>query len=255
MNGLTIGQVARLAGVSIKTIRHYHRKGLLAEPPRDRSGYRRYRSQDILRLVEARALASAGVALDEVSTLLAQDPAAFQDSLEQIEAQLSRKIEALEQRRELLRRMQALGPSWLPKPVLGILKKLESLNFAPQFTSMQRDSMVLAAALAPEFLETYVEQMHLRLNDSEYVALMKQLWEALSWNPEDPRLEALAKEMADLLLAKPDYLHPTNPPQSALADRERYQLINHFAELPAAMDLTRRIEDHLRHAGIEIPTH
>jgi DNA-binding transcriptional MerR regulator len=39
---LRIGELADLAGVTVRTIRHYHAKGLLAEPPRDPSGYRRY---------------------------------------------------------------------------------------------------------------------------------------------------------------------------------------------------------------------
>ncbi|MEV1169149.1 MerR family DNA-binding transcriptional regulator [Nonomuraea sp. NPDC049784] len=35
----------------MKTVRHYHRHGLIDGPDRDRSGYRRYGSADLLRLV------------------------------------------------------------------------------------------------------------------------------------------------------------------------------------------------------------
>lgn len=59
-NGLTIGQAAAFVGVTIKTVRHYHRLGLVAEPERDGSGYRRYGSADLLRLIQARTLAGAG---------------------------------------------------------------------------------------------------------------------------------------------------------------------------------------------------
>jgi MerR family regulatory protein len=55
---ITIGQLAAYAGVTIKAIRHYHQRGLLAEPPRDSSDYRRYRAEDAIELVkitEARA--------------------------------------------------------------------------------------------------------------------------------------------------------------------------------------------------------
>ena len=45
---LTIGQLARHAGVSIKTIRVYHDEGLLSEPERDTSGYRRYTAQHVI---------------------------------------------------------------------------------------------------------------------------------------------------------------------------------------------------------------
>ena len=39
---LSISQLASYAGVTVRTVRHYHAKGLLPEPVRDRSGYRAY---------------------------------------------------------------------------------------------------------------------------------------------------------------------------------------------------------------------
>lgn len=50
INGLKIGQVARGAGVGIDTVRYYERRGLVAEPPRRRSGYRAYPSSAIPRV-------------------------------------------------------------------------------------------------------------------------------------------------------------------------------------------------------------
>lgn len=58
--GLTIGHAAAFAGITVKTARHYHRLGLVEEPERDRSGYRRYGSTDLLRLVQARTLVDLG---------------------------------------------------------------------------------------------------------------------------------------------------------------------------------------------------
>jgi DNA-binding transcriptional MerR regulator len=45
---LTIGQVARSAGVGVETVRFYEREGLLAEPTRRPSGYRQYEENDQL---------------------------------------------------------------------------------------------------------------------------------------------------------------------------------------------------------------
>ncbi len=42
---------ASLAGVTVRTIRHYHQIDLLAEPPRDANGYRRYGVQHLVRLL------------------------------------------------------------------------------------------------------------------------------------------------------------------------------------------------------------
>jgi DNA-binding transcriptional MerR regulator/pimeloyl-ACP methyl ester carboxylesterase len=79
--GLTIGQAAAFAGVTVKTLRHYHRLGLVDEPRRDTSGYRRYTSTDLFRLVQVRALAEAGVPLAEVGDLLDADHERFADAL------------------------------------------------------------------------------------------------------------------------------------------------------------------------------
>ena len=64
-HGLTISQAAAVAGVTVKTVRHYHRLRLVPEPRRDPSGYRRYGSAELLRLVSVRTLAEAGVPLGE----------------------------------------------------------------------------------------------------------------------------------------------------------------------------------------------
>lgn len=40
MKGLTIGELAKNAGVNIETIRYYERLGLISEPPRTEAGYR-----------------------------------------------------------------------------------------------------------------------------------------------------------------------------------------------------------------------
>jgi MerR family transcriptional regulator, copper efflux regulator len=50
MQALTIGKVAKHAGVGIDTVRFYERKGLIAEPPRGASGYRYYPEDAVSRL-------------------------------------------------------------------------------------------------------------------------------------------------------------------------------------------------------------
>lgn len=71
-NNLRSGELARLAGVSTDTLRHYERKGVLARPRRSNNGYREYSAEalDRVRLVQ-RAL-SVGFTLDELSRILKQ---------------------------------------------------------------------------------------------------------------------------------------------------------------------------------------
>lgn len=49
------GELAELAGVSVRTLRHYHRIGLLPEPPRTSAGYRTYASSTSLSRCKALA--------------------------------------------------------------------------------------------------------------------------------------------------------------------------------------------------------
>ena len=82
---ITIGQLASYAGVTVKAVRVYHARGLLPEPPRDASGYRRYTAQDAISLVKIRTLAEAGVPLARIRDLLAADPGAFAAAIAEID--------------------------------------------------------------------------------------------------------------------------------------------------------------------------
>ena len=73
---LTIGQLAEYVGVTVRAIRHYHQRGLLPEPPRDESGYRRYGAQAVLDLVRIKILSEAGVPLSRIDELLKRPRAA-----------------------------------------------------------------------------------------------------------------------------------------------------------------------------------
>src|SRR6188472_692576 len=66
---LTIGEVARRAGVATSTVRFYERRGLLSADAR-RSGQRRYRVDSLRRLVFIGMLQDAGLSLDDISGVL-----------------------------------------------------------------------------------------------------------------------------------------------------------------------------------------
>ena len=66
---LTIGKVARRAGVATSTVRFYERRGLLTANAR-RSGQRRYRVETLRRLVFIGMLQDAGLSLDDIAGVL-----------------------------------------------------------------------------------------------------------------------------------------------------------------------------------------
>src|SRR5690606_6813754 len=67
---MQIGQLARQAGVPIDTVRYYERRGLLAPPARQPSGYRRYQADDLRRLRFIRRSKALGFTLEEIRELL-----------------------------------------------------------------------------------------------------------------------------------------------------------------------------------------
>jgi MerR family mercuric resistance operon transcriptional regulator len=66
---MTIGQLARSAGVGIETVRFYERRGLLEEPPRKASGYRQYGDDVVARLRFIRRAKELGFSLKEIGEL------------------------------------------------------------------------------------------------------------------------------------------------------------------------------------------
>jgi DNA-binding transcriptional MerR regulator len=93
---LTISQVAAYAGVTVRAVRHYHQIGLLPEPKRDASGYRRYGATAVVSLIKICALANAGVPLSEIGEMLQADASTFAQAVQRIDSHLRDQIERLE---------------------------------------------------------------------------------------------------------------------------------------------------------------
>ena len=70
---LTVGLLAKSAGVNVETIRFYQRKGLLPEPDKPLGGIRRYDPSVLARLRFIKAAQRLGFILDEVGDLLKLD--------------------------------------------------------------------------------------------------------------------------------------------------------------------------------------
>ena len=245
--GITIGQAAAFAGVTIKTVRHYHKLGLVAEPERDSSGYRRYGSDDLLRLVQVRTLAAAGVQLADISTLLDADAERFAAALTGIEQQLT-------DRRDTLHRL-ADDRALLPDRACAVLDRMPGLGFDPGYVAGQREALVLFRALVPEGFDSFVTQLEYRLDDPEFVHLTQRSWDALSWDSDDPRIEELASALADNLLAKPELLAVPAGFQARPDTAARYGMVNSHGqeEWPTSARLTSLVEDKLRAAGVPVP--
>jgi MerR family copper efflux transcriptional regulator len=104
MDTLSIGQVARKAGVGVETVRFYEREGLLEEPPRRASGYRQYSEQVVTRLHFIKRAQKLGFSLKEISELLLRVDA--QTSCEEVKQRTEAKIAEVEHKLVELQRMR-----------------------------------------------------------------------------------------------------------------------------------------------------
>ena len=254
MNGLTIGQAAAFADVTVKTVRVYHQHGLIDEPRRDSSGYRRYGSADLLRLIQVRTLAGAGVPLAEIGDLLDADPDRFAAALVDVERRLTDRIEELIARRDMLHRLAHGDRVLLPDRACALLDRIPDLGFTEDDVALAREGMVLVRALVPEGFDDYLCQIEHALDDPRYVSLIKRCWRAREWEPNDPRIDELAAAMADYLVADPSLLAITTGLQARADGATRYELLSHHGEeqSPASARLNALIEARLRSAGIGI---
>ncbi len=135
MKALTIGQVARMAGVRVDTIRYYERRGLLPPPVRRPTlhgpGYRQYDPDTVRRIRFIKRAQRLGFSLREIAELLALrlDPwADRQEVRRRVAAKVAdveARIRALEAMRQTLRALMARCEDSGPVCECPILEALE----------------------------------------------------------------------------------------------------------------------------------
>jgi len=108
MSSLTIGKVARQAGVGVETVRFYEREGLIEEPPRRASGYRQYPPETAARIRFVRRAKELGFTLKEIKELLSLR-ASPRSRCTDVRQRAEAKIEDIQQKiRDLQKMMKSL---------------------------------------------------------------------------------------------------------------------------------------------------
>jgi DNA-binding transcriptional MerR regulator len=189
---LTIGQLADYAGVTVRAVRHYHQRGLLAEPARDASGYRRYDASAVVDLIRIKTLAQAGVPLARIEELLGAGPGQFTQAIAHIDKAMAARIRDLREHRRRLAELTGGERLFLPADVVDLLDKLRAIGVSPRAVRIERDAWIVAAALSPERVTEWLEQKRSALASAEFRQLYLAYDEAFDWDPDDPRLAELA---------------------------------------------------------------
>lgn len=196
---LTIGQLAAYAGVTVRAIRHYHATGLLAEPDRDHSGYRRYDATAVVEMIKIRTLADAGVPLAKVRELLEATEEQLAAAVQEIDGRLRAEIRERQRHRRRLAQLTSGDSLVLPAEVVNYLDRLRARGATEEMIAPERDAWILLAARWPEQIPAVIADKIAQLDDPKVVRLYDLIGAiARDWDAGGS-VQHLLIEAADLL--------------------------------------------------------
>lgn len=204
--GRTVGVVARLTGVSVRTLHHYDQIGLVVPSQRTQGEYRVYSDADIERLHQVLTYRELGFSLEQIATLL-DDPHA--DAMAHLESQ--RKL--LAERIDRLHRMVAAVEDMMNAKKQGVqLTAAEQIEiFGDNWPG-----------------EEYAAEAEQRWGDTD---AWKQSQDRnahrtkADWQQIKDRMDAFEQELADALRAG---VAPGSAAADALAEEHRAQIELHY---------------------------
>lgn len=187
-------EVAKLADVTVRTLRHYHAIGLLPEPPRGANGYREYEVDDLVRLLRIKRLTTLGFSLSRIGEVLDEMDRNLTDSsgpnadaaLDELDRELALQIERLEEQRRtiaLLKR-ERFDPD-LPVRFARIKKQFEVLFPSSTITNSDREALLIAGNLFTEEDTDELERVLTALFDGDTVHQLRAVQARFDHLPAD----------------------------------------------------------------------
>ncbi len=143
--GLLIGDIARLSGLTPRAVRHYHAVGLLPEPARDSSGYRRYGTADLIALVRIARLRALGMPVARIVDRVGHSNSGdLSDSLRVLAGELTEEIERLTRLRDRLE--HAVDADSLDDPADTLARAPSTGSWAPMRPSRPKKCRLLTCS-------------------------------------------------------------------------------------------------------------
>jgi DNA-binding transcriptional MerR regulator len=189
-------QFADLAGVTVRTLHHYDRLGLL-RPRRTESGYRVYRESDLERLEQIVALKFVGLPLKRIKTLLERDNLDLLDALPRqrlvLEAKrklIDRAIRAIEDAERTLAAGQRPNAAVLKK-IIEVIEMQDNSTWAENYYSEEALAKLKKREWTPEMQEQTTKK---------WTELFSEVEAALGEDPAGEKAQALATRWGALIL-------------------------------------------------------
>ncbi|MFG2881408.1 MerR family transcriptional regulator [Streptomyces sp. NPDC048297] len=158
--GYSVGQVAAFAGVTVRTLHHYDKAGLLSPSDRSPAGYRSYDDADLARLQQIFFYRELGFPLDEIAVVLRDPQACALHHLRSRQRQLREEIDRLERLAEVAEHaieVQRTGVALTPEERFEVFGEISfDLSYATeaqlkwQHSASYREAMARAGAHTEE---------------------------------------------------------------------------------------------------------
>ena len=244
---MRIGELAALAGVTTRTIRHYHDLGVLAEPERAPNGYRTYTLRDAVALARVKRLAALGLSLAEIREVVADGRRGdLREALVALCADLEREEERIRLQRARLADLLERDGLDLGDPTSGdLVTWLHTLSAEPgSVAALERVYAALAEAALDQSPDPAVRHLVRSLtHDPEHVTTIRRLYAATddlaNATADDPRVAALAEELAATMPRELIDLLPEEDEATTLHDHPGLDAL--LAELaPAPAEVARQ---------------
>jgi DNA-binding transcriptional MerR regulator len=174
------GELASIAGVTVRTLRHYHQVGVLPEPVRTANGYRNYGVRDLITLLQVKRLAALGVPLEQIPAALDSAEGGHSALLDNLDRELEAQIDRLTAQRALVAQLRSTSaapdlPLDLPPELGPFLAQWARANPSPELAKIDRDQSILLAHLAGAEGMPHLVSMFERMTDPTFLADMARL--------------------------------------------------------------------------------
>lgn len=239
-------ELARLAGVTVRALRHYHQLGILDEPHRAANGYREYTVHHLVRVLRISRLSSLGVSLTELKPVLDADAANASELLDRLDAETAAKIDRLTARRELIGRLK----EWNAAPDLPDQLARHVALFAAHMgdstlARFDREQAILVSHLLGADGADAVSAVYARFSEPELleasVALTRRL-EQLDADAPDSAVDAI---VSDIITTFEPVMRELRADETEGADAAAISLLTEYASdvlNPAQQQVLDRVD-------------
>lgn len=184
----TVGELARKAGVTVRTLHHYDRLGILTPSDYSEAGYRLYGQQALLQLQQILTLKALGLPLEDIHRILTEPGFELMHCLKQQKRALQERLKALQQAVKTLELVEShltqdkpLQPEILFN-MMEVIQMKQSQEWKGQFfTPEQQEAFRIRQAADPGEAERGTQG---------WIALYREVRQFVGQDPASPEVQA-----------------------------------------------------------------